>query len=471
MKAKNRKSKPSKKSRSKEKYNEYIYLPTNENENIPLKRKKGIFSFKYNKIYIKLIAILIFIIIFFKLLFYIIDIINSHIDDKENIIIYKNIVEDINELRRNKTKKKLNTTECIFWENNTIVNITKIEEEIASYENMTPTFAYKDLLYKRRRPKVSLIIPVCNQEKYIKKIYVCIENQNLKSLEIIFVDDFSSDNSSNVIKELMEVDKRIVYIKNKENKGAFHSRNIGVLNSKGEYIFCADVDDYLLNDILYKSYKTSIAYNLDILQFYVMAGDFKKNIWWKVLRYRSGIIRGNEVKDIFFKGTTRNTWDKFVKREIFVKSIEFMGNKFRKDKFVVYNDDVSIFGLLEKAKSFGFLEEIGYIYNWAVPNSTTHKYQDIKYTNDIFKSCFTIMEYFYEQTENNKFEKIQGFSFFSRKVKYYYSKNIEYLTEGFDYIISVLDLYLNSSFYNEEQKKALKEFKDSIISAKKKKTG
>jgi glycosyltransferase involved in cell wall biosynthesis len=454
MKGRNRKKKTS------PKYKDYFRLPINENEYIPLKGKKGIFSF-----------ILLILLIFIILVFYIIDILNSHIDDDKNIIIYKNIVQDIKELRGNKTKKNLNTDDFIFWENNTKVNLTKIEEEISSYENMTPTFSYKDLLYKRRRPKVSLIIPVYNQEKYIKKIYVTIENQNLKSLEIIFVDDCSSDNSSNVIKELMEIDKRIVYIKNKENKGAFYSRNIGVLNSKGEYVFCADVDDYLLNDILYKSYITSITYNLDILQFYAMAGDFKKNIWWKVLKYKSGIMRDNKVKEIFFKGTTRNTWDKFVKRKIFIKSIEFMDKKFRDHKFVVYNDDVSILGLLKTAKSYGFLEEIGYIYNWAVPNSTTHIYEDMKYTNDIFKTCFTIMEYFYEQTEDNQYEKMQGFSFFKKKINPYYNKNIEYLTDGFDYIIKVLDLYLNSSFYNEDQKKLLKEFKDKIISAKNKKNG
>jgi hypothetical protein len=200
-----------------------------------------------------------------------------------------------------------------------------------------------------------------------------------------------------------------------------------------------------------------------------MAGDFKKNIWWNVLKYKSGIMRDNEVKEIFFKGTTRNTWDKFVKRKIFIKSIEYMDKKFRDHKFVIYNDDVSILGLLKTAKSYGFLEEIGYIYNWAVPNSTTHEYENMKYTNDIFKTCFTIMEYFYEQTEDNQYEKIQGFLFFKKKVKPYYNKNIEYLTDGFDYIIKILDLYLNSSFYNEDQKKILKEFKDKIVSAKNKK--
>ena len=75
-----------------------------------------------------------------------------------------------------------------------------------------------------------------------------------------------------------------------------------------------------------------------------------------------------------------------------------MNEKFKSDKYVVFNDDVAIFGLFNVANSYGFLEEVGYIYNWAVPNSTTHIYEDIKYTDDMFKSCFTIMEYFYEQT-------------------------------------------------------------------------
>ena len=73
----------------------------------------------------------------------------------------------------------------------------------------------------------------------------------------------------------------------------------------------------------------------------------KKNVFWKVLKYKSGIVRYEKVKEIFFKGTTRNTWDKFVKRKVFINSIKFMHNKFKKEKYVVYNDDVSIFGLIQ----------------------------------------------------------------------------------------------------------------------------
>jgi glycosyltransferase involved in cell wall biosynthesis len=309
-----------------------------------------------------------------------------------------------------------------------------------------------------------LILPVYNQEKYIKKIYTCIERQSLKDIEIVFVDDFSTDNSYQIIKELMNIDKRIVYIKNEENRGVFYTRNKGVINARGEYILLVDIDDYLLNDILLKSYETAKIYDLDIVHFYVLAGDFKKNVFWKVLKYRDGIIRGNiPVNNIFFEGTTRNTWDKLIRREVFLKSIDFMDEKYKTDKYVVYNDDVAMFGLFKVAESYGFLEEVGYIYNWAIPNSTTHKYEDKKYINDVFKSCFTIMEYYYEKTENNGFEKRVGYYFFLDKVYKPYLKNIKYLTEGYDYVIKILDLYLNCIYLKEKHKKKLQEFKDEVI--------
>ena len=368
-----------------------------------------------------------------------------------------------------KTNAYLITSEKIFWKNNTKINFKMINEEISSYVNISINLTNKQDLIKRKYPKVSLIIPVYNQAQYIKRIYSNILNQTLKDIEIVFVDDLSTDDSSSIIKELMEEDKRIVYIKNEENKGAFYSRNNGVLNARGEYVLLVDIDDFLLNDILVKSYETAKLYNLDILQFYVIAGDIKKNIFWNVLKFKSGIRRYEDVKEVFFKGTTRNTWDKFVKRKVFIKSINFMNNKFKNETYVVYNDDVAIFGLFQVAQSYGFLEEIGYFYNWAVPNSTTHKYEDKKYINNIFRCCFTIMEYFYEQTKNKKEEKIAGFSFFKYKVYKAYYKDIKYLTEGFDYIIKILDLYINSEFYSKFQKNFYIDFKEAVMNITNKK--
>ena len=226
----------------------------------------------------------------------------------------------------------IETSGNIYWKNITKINITKINEEITSYINMTPSFNNSKELYKRENPKVSLIIPCYNQANFVKKVYVSIEKQSLKDIEIIFVDDLSQDNSSEVIKELMEKDQRVVYVKNEINQGVFHSRNNGVLKAKGEYILSIDIDDYLLNDILIKSYETAKTFNLDILHFYVMAGNLKNNIFWNVLKFKSGIMRNEDVQNVFFYGTTRNIWDKLVKREVFLKSIYFMNEKFRSER-------------------------------------------------------------------------------------------------------------------------------------------
>lgn len=71
--------------------------------------------------------------------------------------------------------------------------------------------------------------------------------QSLKDFEIIFIDDCSSDNTSQIILELQKKDQRIILLKNKKNKGPFYSRNKGAIFSRGEYIQFVDSDDILVN--------------------------------------------------------------------------------------------------------------------------------------------------------------------------------------------------------------------------------
>ena len=80
------------------------------------------------------------------------------------------------------------------------------------------------------------MITLYNQAKYLKLFYTSIQIQELKDIEIIFVDDASNDNTSLVINKLMEKDKRIIYLKNNINKRTFYSRNKSILEAKGEYI-------------------------------------------------------------------------------------------------------------------------------------------------------------------------------------------------------------------------------------------
>ena len=262
----------------------------------------------------------------------------------------------------------------------------------------------------------------------------------MKDIEIIFVDDASTDNSSQIIHSFIKKDKRIIYIKNKINKGAFYSRNQGILLSKGKYILIHDPDDLLLNNILMKSYEISEYYNLDIIQFYVIKGSYINNKIWKKNKYKSGILYSNQVKNVFFFSISRTLWDKLIKREIYIKSINFMRPEFLKEKYIIHSDDTIFWGIICSANSYGFLEEIGYFYNYANPESTVHHYFDTKIVNLIFHSLFSTLNYYYFQTKQNEIEKnYVCYKFFYEKIYQTHKNMTRYLTDEFEYIIDVLD--------------------------------
>ena len=85
-------------------------------------------------------------------------------------------------------------------------------------------------------PKISIISPVYNSEKYLLKFLRSVQNQNFIKIELILVDDCSIDKSVNIIENYQLQDERIILLKNKSNKGTFVSRNTGILFSKGKYI-------------------------------------------------------------------------------------------------------------------------------------------------------------------------------------------------------------------------------------------
>ena len=94
-------------------------------------------------------------------------------------------------------------------------------------------------------PKVSVIIPVYNVEKYLRECLDSVVNQTLKDIEIICVNDYSTDNSPKILEEYASHDNRIKIINNEKNIHAGQSRNKGLSLSSGEYVFFMDSDDYL----------------------------------------------------------------------------------------------------------------------------------------------------------------------------------------------------------------------------------
>ncbi len=116
---------------------------------------------------------------------------------------------------------------------------------------------------KEIAPKVSMIIPVYNVEKYLKKCVESVINQTLKDIEIILINDGSTDNSPEICNQYAQQDERIKLI-TQENKGLSAARNTGMKFAKGDYIAFLDSDDWIDLNFCEKLYNSAIDTDADI---------------------------------------------------------------------------------------------------------------------------------------------------------------------------------------------------------------
>ena len=114
-------------------------------------------------------------------------------------------------------------------------------------------------------PKVSIIVPTYNVEQYLHECMDSIINQTLKDIEIICVDDGSTDNSGKILDEYATRDNRIKVI-HKQNGGYGRAMNVGFDNATGEYIGIVEPDDYVALDMYEELYKKAIENDVDFIK-------------------------------------------------------------------------------------------------------------------------------------------------------------------------------------------------------------
>lgn len=120
--------------------------------------------------------------------------------------------------------------------------------------------------------KVSIIVPVYNAEKYLKRCISSLQNQTLKDIEIVLVDDSSTDSSLEICKKMAAEDSRIKVI-HKENEGAGLARNAALEIATGEYIGFLDSDDYVENEMFETLYNKAIEHSSDLVMSGVLFVD------------------------------------------------------------------------------------------------------------------------------------------------------------------------------------------------------
>lgn len=168
---------------------------------------------------------------------------------------------------------------------------------------------------------ISIIIPIYNSEKYVKKTMSSIVSQTLKDIEIICINDCSTDDSLKMLKRVQKSDKRIKIINNKKNLGPGISRNLGILKSKGEYIHFLDSDDWLERDACELLYKKAKKENADVV--FIRPKIVFKN---KTILDRR-LLSNKDVQDreiVFKKTLTRKVawapWSKLIKKDLLIKN-------------------------------------------------------------------------------------------------------------------------------------------------------
>ena len=238
-------------------------------------------------------------------------------------------------------------------------------------------------------------MPIYNKEKYLKRSIGSIQTQTLKEIEIIPVNDGSTDNSLYILKELAKKDKRIKIINNKKNHGSLFARAMGILNSEGEYLMCLDPDDEYQGPNNFKYlYNRARSLKVEIVTFFIfyIQGKYKSG------KYSSfnKIIKQPNLFDSAFKGDYLNDFyitNKLIKRELFVNAYRYYQKYIFGEKWNYYEDNIWSILIYKFAKSSLFVNKKIYYYyknHDSVMNNRGNilELKNIIFRNEMYKKIF-----------------------------------------------------------------------------------
>ena len=280
--------------------------------------------------------------------------------------------------------------------------------------------------------KISVIVPIYNSEKYLRKCLDSVINQTYKNLEIILINDGSSDSSRNICEAYEKKDNRIVLI-NQENSGPAKTRNYGLKLATGEFIAFIDSDDFidekmfekLISHIIVDNSDIAICKHVEVINNAIIHMNYK---------HLSPIISNEDIIKLFLKGDTINAylWNKLYRKELF-KNLEFNEIKMLEDLDIMYK-------LLRKSQKISFVNEELYYYKCDNNNSLSKKCS----TQMINDYCYAINEMY---KELSKIPNIESEINFNKVIMYtplfsniaqskYYNNDTKFNNLYFDFKLS-----------------------------------
>ena len=317
---------------------------------------------------------------------------------------------------------------------------------------------HKEPFVKYKEPTISVIVSVYNYEKGIKSTIRSIQNQNMLDIEIILINDCSTDNTKQIIEELMKEDPRIKLINNSKNMGLLYSRSIGTLEASGKYIITLDSDDsFCAKDLFSKAYKATDNEYFDIISFKTFTSsenlDFKVFFLTDIRNKKNQIVYQPQlgIFPVYGSHPIYNNhvliWGKLIKTYIFKAAVNLLGKE-RYSNFVIWGEDTTLFFLISTiSESFKFIEKIGLIH-FQYKGSTS---LSLPPGHSMYGEIFLLDVIFdFSKNENKKYAahkliEIKGKPHFSLK----FDKNKEYLK----YVVRKI---MNCDYIDQNDKNSIK---------------
>ena len=379
-----------------------------------------------------------------------------------------------------KIKEFENSYEKSFLEN--FISEKKISEMKKFREiNCKDVLIDNKNLIKNENPDVSVIITVYNQANCFFSSLRSVQNQSLKNIEIIIIDDCSLDNTTEIIEKYMIEDKRIIYLKHESNDGKIKSRSDGVRLAKGKYITIIDGDDALSHkDILFNCFTIANLSDVDVIEFRHALFQNKNYAYLysnleKIKNLKNRIIYQPELTFKFFDFTTkdsifgmmnRNIVSKLIKNEIFQKVLQYIGPKYTEDYLLDYEDIIMSNSLFHIANSYYYMSECGY-YRARGEFTETYPLSNLKKCmpkNFKINKELDPVKYLNFLLEKSKDRKIENKLIYKELIAINNNKRLEKrINNDFKYVYAVLDKILKLNFYSSKMKQKIIQLKHDLI--------
>jgi len=335
---------------------------------------------------------------------------------------------------------------------------------------------------RSEKPKISVIIPMYNEEKNALTIVRSVQNQTLQDIEIVCVNDNSNDKTLEILESLQKVDPRITIITNLTNRGVIYNRIFGALQSKGEYVTFIDADDAMCNfEIFERAYNNATkdyGEKLDIVHYQTCGCKYLDNgemdnfylFFTFNLHNFNQVIKQPEIRDNYMQKKKHVTgsgfvFDKIYSKELIYRIADYLGPHIWNQNLIFVDDFLLAFAAMRTTNSIVNSGQVGYWHFMDTVTSTTSNVFEIEgyrlknpdKTNKKLGDYMIILERMLELTDDDKETLEIREDILSNLVQDQYLPSIA-RSVHFDKFLSLFEKLYNWKYITPDAKKRINKY-------------